>query len=50
MLIAGNHVRQSSPTVGIVILLDAVVVFLERFLWHWYLAGLKSSVTEVKLR
>ncbi len=41
LLLAGNHVRQSSPTIGIVIMLGAVVVFLERFLWHWYLSGLK---------
>ncbi len=41
LLIAGNHVRQSSPTIGIMIMLGAVVVFLERFLWHWYLSGLK---------
>jgi hypothetical protein len=41
LLLAGNHVRQSSPTIGIMIMLGAVVVFLERFLWHWYLSGLK---------
>ena len=41
LLLAGNHVRQSAPTIGIMIMLGAVVVFLERFLWHWYLSGLK---------
>lgn len=41
LLLAGNHVRQSSPTIGIMIMLGAAVVFLERFLWHWYLSGLK---------
>ena len=41
LLLAGNHVRQSSPTIGITIMVGAVVVFLERFLWHWYLSGLK---------
>ena len=43
LLIAGNHVRQSSPTVGLLIMFGAVVVFLERFLWHWYLSGLKDQ-------
>ena len=42
LLIAGNHVRQSSPTVGLLIMFGALVVFLERFLWHWYLSGLKN--------
>jgi hypothetical protein len=48
LLLAGNHVRQTSPTVGLVIILGAVVVFLERFLWSWYVAGLKevSSLNE----
>jgi len=48
LLRAGNHVRQTSPTVGLVIILGAVVVFLERFLWSWYVAGLKevSSLNE----
>ncbi|HKD01995.1 MAG TPA: hypothetical protein VKB77_06195 [Terriglobales bacterium] len=43
LLLAGNHVRQTSPTVGILIMLGAVVIFLERFLWHWYLSGLKQQ-------
>jgi len=43
LLIAGNHVRQSAPVVGLLIMSGAVVVFLERFLWHWYLAGLKDQ-------
>ncbi|HKS75024.1 MAG TPA: hypothetical protein VJQ82_17585 [Terriglobales bacterium] len=42
LLIAGNHVRQNSPTVGLLIMFGALVVFLERFLWHWYLSGLKN--------
>jgi len=48
LLLAGNHVRQTSPTVGLIIILGAVVVFLERFLWSWYVAGLKelSSLNE----
>lgn len=43
LLLAGNHVRQASPTVGWLIMFGAVVIFLERFLWHWYLAGLKEQ-------
>ena len=48
LLLAGNHVRQTSQTVGLIIMLGAVVVFLERFLWSWYVAGLKevSSLNE----
>lgn len=48
LLLAGNHVRQTSPTVGLTIMLGAVVVFLERFLWTWYVTGLKegSSLNE----
>ena len=48
LLLAGNHVRQTSPTVGLTIMLGAVVVFLERFLWSWYVSGLKevSSLNE----
>lgn len=48
LLLAGNHVRQTSPTVGLIVMLGAVVVFLERFLWSWYVSGLKevSSLNE----
>lgn len=40
LLLAGNHVRQTSAAVGMIIMLGAIVVFLERFLWSWYLSGL----------
>jgi hypothetical protein len=43
LLLAGNHVRQTALGVGIVIMLGAVVVFVERFLWSWYLSGLKQN-------
>jgi hypothetical protein len=43
LLLAGNHVRQAAPAVGIVIMLAAVVVFIERFLWSWYVSGLKQN-------
>lgn len=43
LLLAGNHVRQTSPGVGLLIMLGAVVVFLERFLWSWYVSGLKEQ-------
>jgi hypothetical protein len=42
LLLAGNYVRHNLPSVGILIMLGAVVVFLERFLWSWYVSGLKE--------
>lgn len=42
LLLAGNHIRHSSPAVGISIIVGALVVFLERFLWSWYLCDLKD--------
>jgi hypothetical protein len=43
LFVAGNHVRQTSSSVGWLIMLGAVVVFLERFLWSWYVSGLKEQ-------
>jgi hypothetical protein len=43
LLLAGNHVRQTTSAVGIVIMLGAVVVFVERFLWSWYVSGLNQN-------
>jgi hypothetical protein len=43
LLLAGNHVRQTAPAVGTVIMVGAVVVFVERFLWSWYVSGLKQN-------
>jgi hypothetical protein len=43
LLLAGNHVRQTASSVGILIMLGAVVVFVERFLWSWYVSGLKQN-------
>jgi hypothetical protein len=42
LLLAGNHVRQTSPGVGLMIMLGTAVVFLERFLWSWYVTGLRE--------
>ena len=46
LLLAGNHVRQSAPATGLVIMLGAVVVFVERFLWSWYVSGLNAQKSE----
>jgi hypothetical protein len=43
LLLAGNHIRHTSPTVGITIMLGALVVFMERFLWSWYLCDLREQ-------
>jgi hypothetical protein len=43
LLLAGNHVRQTSSGVGLVIMLGTAVIFLERFLWSWYVTGLKEQ-------
>ena len=43
LLLAGNHVRHTSFTIGITIMLGGLVVFAERFLWSWHLGDLKDS-------
>jgi hypothetical protein len=43
LLLVGNDLRHSSPLVATVVLLSAVVVFLERFLWSWYLCDLRDQ-------
>ena len=40
LVLAGNHVRHSSPSVGAIILGSAAVIFAERFLWSWHLLDL----------
>ena len=45
LLLAGNHVRQSAPA-RLVIMSGAVVVFVERFLWPWYVSGLNAEKSE----
>jgi hypothetical protein len=42
-LLAGNDIRHTSPSIGIMIMVGALVVFLERFLWSWYLVGLREA-------
>jgi hypothetical protein len=43
LLIAGNHIRHSSPVVGLIIMGSAVVIFAERFLWSWHIFDLTDS-------
>lgn len=40
LVLAGNDIRHSSPSVGLIVLLSAVVIFTERFLWSWHLFDL----------
>jgi hypothetical protein len=43
LLLAGNHIRHSSPPIGITIIIGALIVLSERFLWSWYLCDLKDA-------
>jgi hypothetical protein len=40
---AGNHIRHSSPVIGIVIMAGTLVIFAERFIWSWYLCDLRDK-------
>jgi uncharacterized protein (DUF2062 family) len=42
LLLTGNYVRAAQPMIGVAIMLSAVVVFVERFLWSWYVSGLNE--------
>lgn len=42
LLVAGNHVRSVDPAVGIMIMVCAAVIFVERFLWSWYVGHLRE--------
>ena len=43
LFLAGNQIRHGSFTVGLVIQLCAVVMFVERFVWHWHLCDLQEA-------
>ena len=43
LFLAGNQIRHSAFAAGLTIQFSAFVVFLERFLWHWHLAGLRDA-------
>ena len=40
LVLAGNHIRHTSPVVGFIVMASAVVIFAERFLWSWHLFDL----------
>jgi hypothetical protein len=42
-LLAGNDIQHTSPSVGIMIMVGALGVFLERFVWSWYLVDLQET-------
>ncbi len=47
LFLAGNHVRHTSPLIGIVIMIAAAVVLAERFLWSWYLSEINEPEKEI---
>ena len=40
---AGNHLRHSSPVIGLTIMAGAALIFAERFLWSWHLCDLRDK-------
>ena len=43
LLCAGNHLRHSSPVLGLTIIVGALLIFAERFLWAWHLCNLREK-------
>ncbi len=39
---AGNHIRHTSPLIGVTILLGTALIFVERFVWSWHLCDLRD--------
>jgi hypothetical protein len=42
LFIAALDLRHSSPRLALLLLFSAIVIFLERFLWSWYLLNLRD--------
>ena len=42
---AGNHIRHSSPAVGLTVMVGTLVIFAERFVWSWHLCDLRDKST-----
>jgi hypothetical protein len=42
LFIAALDLRHSSPRLALLLLFSAVIIFLERFLWSWYLLNLRD--------
>jgi hypothetical protein len=47
IFLAGNQIRHGAFTVGLTIQLCAVVMFVERFVWHWHLCDLQEARSRV---
>ena len=43
---AGNHLRHSTPLIGLTIMAGALVIFAERFVWSWHLCDLRAKQAE----
>lgn len=43
---AGNHLRHSTPLIGLTIMAGALIIFAERFVWSWHLCDLRAKQTE----
>jgi hypothetical protein len=46
LFIAALDLRHSSPRLALLLLFSAVVIFLERFLWSWYLLNLRDRTDQ----
>jgi hypothetical protein len=46
LLIAGVDELRSATILGILLIASGVVIFAERFLWSWYLLGLRDDRDE----
>jgi hypothetical protein len=43
LLSAGNHLRHSSPAIGLTIMAGTLLIFAERFLWAWHHCDLRDK-------
>jgi hypothetical protein len=43
LLAAGNHLRHTTPAIGLTIMGAAIVIFAERFVWAWHLCSLREK-------
>ena len=43
LFLAGNQIRHGTFTAGFAIQMCAVVMFMERFVWHWHLNSLQGA-------
>lgn len=48
LFLAGNEIRHSAFTAGLTIQMCAVVMFVERFVWHWHVFGMREARARAK--